>query len=94
MTDVESLAARVRSHEESPYDGEASQEDVVVEALKQELVRLDSHAELEEKVSEKQEELKADLGLVGETSESDGETAQDDVEAKRAELRDRITGGD
>lgn len=86
---VEQLAAKVRNHDSSPYDGEDSQDDVIQSLLEQELARLDDQADLETEASEKRSELREKLGLSDETATDDSE-AQDDVAAKQAELRKRM----
>lgn len=91
MNDVEELSAKVRNHPESTFTGEDTQEEVIREALRQELARLDEEAELQSRVEEKKTELRRSFGI---SEPDDDETSADDAAAKRAELRDRITGGD
>jgi hypothetical protein len=62
-TEIEALAAKVRNHPVSAYDGENAPEDVIKSLLKQELVRLEDQEELSDRVSEKQTELKEDFGI-------------------------------
>lgn len=91
MSNIEQLAAKVRNHEESEFTGEDSQDAVIRQALETELSRLDEQAELREEIDEKKAELKENLGLSSETELDESETATD-AAAKRAELRERITG--
>lgn len=89
MNDVEELAAKVRNHPESAYTGEHSQEEVIREALEQELAHLDSQAELQQAAEAKQSELQEKFGLSGKAPTDEGETATD-ADLKQAELRNKI----
>lgn len=92
MNDVDELSAEVRNHPESTFTGEDSQGEVIREALRQELARLDEEAELQTRVEERQAELRRSFGIS--EPDDDDETPTDDAAAKQAELRDRITGGE
>jgi hypothetical protein len=59
----ESLAAKVRNHSISAFDGEDEPEEVIETVLKQEIARLDDQEELSDRAAEKQADLKKDFGI-------------------------------
>lgn len=92
---VEKLAALVRNHDSSLFNGEDSQDDVVRTLLEQELARLEEQAGLEEEASEKQSELREKLGLSDDEMHVEkAAEATDDVEAKQEQLRQNMLGDD
>ena len=88
---IEQLAAKVRNHPASSYDGSQSQDEVVKNVLAQELARLEDEAELSADAEEEQARLKADmLGLDTEEELSETDEPEDEIAARQAELRDQM----
>ena len=88
---VDELAAQVRNHAASVWDGEDSQEDVIRTLLEQELARLDEESDRNEEAAQKRAELRADLGLSAD-EELGAEEATDAVTDKQEAVRERILG--
>lgn len=90
---VEQLAAKVRNHEQSTFNGEYSQADVITSVLKQEIARLNDEANRETEAAERRAQLRQKLGL-SDQEEMHVEEATDDVTAKQEELQQDILGDD
>lgn len=97
---VEQLAAKVRNHDHSTFNGEDSQADVITSVLKQGVVRLNDEANRETEAAEKRSEIREKLGIpangeihVDEAADASDDT-EDDVTAKQAELQEDILGDD
>ena len=88
---VDELAARVRNHDSSRWNGEDSPQDVVRDLLRQEMAQLEEEGQQEAENAEKRAELRADLGLPAD-EELHTEEATDDVAARQAELQRDILG--
>ena len=87
---VENLAAKVRNHPTSPFDGEDSQNDVVATILEQEIARLDDEEHLSAEAQQEQARLKQKLGLSSDAEElAEGEELSE-KERKQAELIERM----
>lgn len=88
---VDELAARVRNHAASEWNGEDSPEDVIRTLLTQELERVNDESARNEEAAQKRAELHADLGL-GDDEEKPTEETADGLTARQRELQSDILG--